>query len=142
VVGDPYPIVNNMFVEIVGVPAKYKHDPFSCPSYYAMVGKLSKKYSIEYIHFVLSDILEWKIKSGKKMSVGYIVKVLASSIEKFEPYKDTYKIITREILENNGVKDFPIFMLSAAERKERGIENIGVTQKEIDDLKQYIKKGL
>jgi len=111
-------VINGLIVDICGVPKKRLQDPYSYTGYFSMLNKWLKTYSPEYIHFVLTRVLAWKIKSGKKINIAYIETALRGSENFFVNFVDNYVIVTRDILEANGVSDIPMYMLSSDERRK------------------------
>jgi len=141
--------VANMLIEVLGVPKKYRHDPYKYKGYNGFIFKLIKDgYDIGYVYFVVQKFYEQFLGRDKNVSLGYVVNVIKS-----QNMKDEYNygagrlnMTTRASLLRSGytVDMLPYYMLNANERGERDkkLNSLGknVSDSEVNRFKDLLSK--
>lgn len=139
-------LINYMMIDLLGVPKKYKNNPNEYEGYYRLIGRWQKqRYPLKYIYYCLTLAKDYKYRTKKNVSVGFIIYLLKTKYDEYRSIKDKIKISSIDDLLNSGYSFdmLPTYMLSKAEKRfidivkhDKNKEN--VTKQEVDSLKKMI----
>lgn len=141
--------INDMLVQMLGVPKKYRGTKNEHRGYFSILYKWIRKerYSIEYVYFVINRVYQKFLKGGKKVNYGYVYRCLEVGTKYYDPNKHCLPNGgNRESMLKAGFTiDFlPFHLLTKEEkaaRKEMELNTkFEVTEKDKRELKDLLDK--
>lgn len=136
--------INYKLIELMGVPKKYKNNPYIYRGYISLINKWRKEgYGLKYIYYIILK-LDDIVKNGKSVNIGLAVYLLKNSKIEFDINKDNIVIPTRKSLLRAGytIEQLPKYMRTKKENtfldKAKNSEN-NVSMVDVNSLAKFIR---